>query len=203
MKVQFGFVRNFYLQQQLIWTTVFQNEASQLKNSPSKPGSSFPLSWISYYSVFRKLKTWSENVIHTMGMHPIYYLIIWQNLHSKMEFSKPCWLLTILWKTWKLTAGLKPLFIKYQNVPATWKQMYKWIRNLNTDTSKLRGNLGEVGLVPSAHNSKSNCYLNFPSLKFDAQLHWIPKKMNRTLTLCIVLTHMHCSQCRNRTLYSN
>lgn len=118
-----------------------------------------------------------------MGMHPIYYLIIWQNLHSKMEFNKPCLLLTILWKTWKLTAGLKPLFIEYQNVPATWKQTYKWTRNLNTDTSKLRGNLGEAGLVPSAHNSKSHCYLNFPSLKLDAQLHWIPKQMNRTLTL--------------------
>lgn len=136
--------------------------ASELKNSQSKPGSSFPLPWISYYSVFKKFKTWSENVIHTMGLHPIYYLIIWQNLHSKMEFNKPCLLPTILWKTWKLTAGLKPLFIEYQNVPATWKQMYKWIRNLNTDTSKLRGNLREAGLVPGAHNSKSHCYLNFP-----------------------------------------
>lgn len=80
-----------------------------------------------------------------------------------MEFNKPLLLLTIIWKTWKLTTELKALFIKYQNVPATWKQMYKWIRNPNTDSNKLRGILGGVGLVPSAHNSKSHCYLNFLS----------------------------------------
>lgn len=79
-----------------------------------------------------------------------------------MEFNKPFSLLTIVRKTWKVTTELKALLIKYQNVPATWKQMYKWIRNLNTDINKLKDNLGEVGLVPSAHNSKSHCYLNFP-----------------------------------------
>lgn len=55
-----------------------------------------------------------------------------------MEFNKPFLLLTITWKTWKVTTELKASLIKYQNVPATWKQMYKWIRNLNTDINKLR-----------------------------------------------------------------
>lgn len=79
-----------------------------------------------------------------------------------MEFIKPFLLWTILWKTWKLTMELKALFIKYQNVPATWKHMYKWIRNLNTGINKLQGNLGEAGLVSSAHSSQSHRYLNFP-----------------------------------------
>lgn len=138
------------------------------------------------------------------GVHWIYYSIVWKNLHSKMEFNKPFLLLTIIWKTWKLTTELKALFIKHQNVPATWKQMYKWIRNLNTDINKLRGNLGEAGLVSNAHNSKSHCYLNFPSRKFDSQLHWIPKKINSTLTLSTVLIHtLQWVQKQNIVLKSN
>lgn len=62
-----------------------------------------------------------------------------------MEFIKP--FAVDIWKTWKVTTELKALFVKYQNVPATWRQMYKWIRNLMlTDINKLRGNLKEVGL---------------------------------------------------------
>lgn len=40
-----------------------------------------------------------------------------------MGFNKPLLLLTIIWKTWKLTTELKASFIQYQNVPATWTQM--------------------------------------------------------------------------------
>lgn len=96
-------------------TSVCSNSSSgqqSFKSSPSTPGSSSPLSWISSYHVFEKLKTWSEDVTHTMEMPLIYYdLIVWQNLHSKMGSSKPCLLLTVLWKTWTWTSGLNPFII--------------------------------------------------------------------------------------------
>lgn len=114
----------------------------------------------------RSTTTWSSDKTCIARWDPVSLVCCWQS-SGRLE-SEP-------------QDSTHSLFIKYHHVPATWKRMEKGIRSLNTDTSKLRGHSGEAGLAPRAHNSKSNRYLNSPPLKSDAQLHWIPKKMNRTL----------------------
>lgn len=97
----------------------------------------------------------------------------------------------------------KTLLINYQNVPATWKQMYKWIRNLNIDINKLRVISGKPGLL------QMPLILNLIATETCLLLIWFTttlnsKENNRTLTLSTCLnTYALYEECKNRTLYSN